>query len=134
MGYVTGISWLPMEGYAYVTEEKEINAVTVRIFYDKDGQNLTIFGKDSYDRDISRILKPASTEIQTVITKKALSGKYCSSSTSWPDYCEVYDSKIEELQNFLKNYRWQFAFVDTEASRCDSRITDRLTFTVLPTE
>lgn len=121
-----------MEGYVYLTKaENDDVYISYTVYYDNIGFTPVLFNETGFFQGINQILNPSSASIQDDLICQPESSTYYRSSVTSVDVYSGNDKQIEELQEYVQKFDYQFALRDEKTADYAYKLNRNFTLTVV---
>lgn len=121
-----------MEGYVYLTPAENNNVyISYTVYYDNSGLEPVLYNEVRFTNGVSKIAEPVNSTTDDMI-KQPESSKFYLSYVSRTDVYHCKDTKqLEQLQDFIQNFNYQFALKDSKTAAYAYKLKNNFTLKII---
>lgn len=121
-----------MEGYVYLTPaDNNYVYISYTVYYDNTGLEPVLYNEDSFTHGINKILESANNSTDDIIKQPESSKLYLSYISRTDVYHYNDEKQLEQLQDFIQNFNYQFALKDSKTATYTYKLNKNFTLQII---
>ena len=105
-----------MEGYVYLTQTDDYVSVSYTVYYDNTGLKPKLYNENRFFDGIAQIVQYSDASIPDELISQPESSRHYRSSVTYTDVFSGNQEQIQQLQEYLQNFDYQFALTDEKTA------------------